>query len=61
MAGSGTVSVCAVEEAIIALVRLHQSYTFQLTNKLSREPLQLKQTLTITPKEGVPVTVISRK
>ena len=55
-----TVSVCAVEEAIIALVRLHQRYTFQLTDKLLKEPIELKQNLTVSPKEGVLVSVIPR-
>ena len=56
-------SLCdyAVEEAIIALVRLYQSYTFRLPNKLLTEPLEVTQVRTITPKDGLPVTVIKRK
>lgn len=50
----------AVEEAIIALVRLHQKYTFMLSDKLMTQPLELKQGITISPKGGLPVTVVSR-
>lgn len=50
----------AVEEAIIALVRLHQKYTFTLSDKLMTQPLELKQGITISPKGGLPVTVVSR-
>ena len=50
----------AVEEAIIALVRLHQSYTFKLSEKLLASPLEVKQGITISPKGGLPVTVVQR-
>ncbi len=50
----------AVEEAIIALVRLHQKYTFTLSDKLMTQPLELKQGITISPKGGLPVTVLPR-
>lgn len=50
----------AVEEAIIALVRLYQNFTFKLSEKLLTRPLEVKQGLTMSPKEGVPVTVIRR-
>lgn len=50
----------AVEEAIIALVRLYQDYTFQLSDKLLSAPLEVKQSLTMSPKGGVPVTVQRR-
>ncbi len=49
-----------VEEAIIALVRLHQSYTFKLSDKLMTEPLEVKQGITMSPQGGVPVTVVRR-
>lgn len=50
----------AVEEAIIALVRLHQNYTFKLSEKLLSDPLEVKQGITMSPKGGVPVTVVQR-
>ena len=50
----------AVEEAIIALVRLHQRYTFKLSEKLLTGPLEVKQGLTMSPKGGLPVTVMRR-
>lgn len=52
--------LAAVEEAILALVRLHQTYTFKLSEKLLTSPLEVKQGLTMSPKGGVPVTVILR-
>ncbi len=55
-----TCSVCAVEEAIIALVRLYQTYTFKLPSDLLQHAIEVKQTLTISPKNGVPVTVVQR-
>ena len=50
----------AVEEAIIALVRLNQDYTFQLSDKLLSASLEVKQSVTMSPKGGVPVTVQRR-
>lgn len=50
----------AVEEAIIALVRLYQRYTFTLPDKLLTGPLEVKQGITMSPKHGVPVTVVRR-
>ena len=50
----------AVEEAVIALVRLYQTYTFNLSDKQLTGPLEVKQTVTVTPKDGVKVTVIPR-
>lgn len=50
----------AVEEAIIALVRLYQKYTFTLSDKLMTQPLELKQGITISPKGGLPVTIVLR-
>ena len=50
----------AVEEAIIALVRLHQDYTFKLSEKLLASPLEVKQGITMSPKGGLPVTVVQR-
>ena len=55
----GTVAA-AVEEAIIALVRLYQNYTFKLSEKLLTSPLEVKQGITMSPKGGLPVTVIKR-
>ena len=66
MSGSCNVWCCnpscgtAVEEAIIALVRLHQIYTFKLSEKLLSNPLEVKQGITMSPKGGVPVTVVQR-
>ncbi|DBA69441.1 TPA: hypothetical protein ACH3X2_012787 [Trebouxia sp. C0005] len=51
----------ALEEAIIALVRLYQTYTFKLSGELLQHALEVKQTITISPKNGVPVTVVQRK
>lgn len=50
----------AVEEAIIALVRLYQRYTFELSEELLAGPLEVKQGITMSPKHGVPVKVIRR-
>lgn len=50
----------AVEEAVIALVRLHQRYTFKLSEKLLTGPLEVKHGLTMSPKGGLPVTVMRR-
>lgn len=49
-----------MEEAIIALVRLYQKYTFKLSEKLLTSPLEVKQGITMSPKGGVPVTVVQR-
>lgn len=49
----------AVEEATIALVRLYQNFTFQLSENCV-EPLDLKQAITMAPKDGVPVYVTQR-
>jgi hypothetical protein len=54
------VVVCAVEEAIIALVRLYKTYTFKLSRDLLQHALEVQQTITISPKNGVPVTVVQR-
>ena len=54
-----TIFWCAVEESIIALVRLYQQFTFQLSENCS-EPLQLTQGITLSPKGGIPVYVIQR-
>ncbi|KAL3139153.1 hypothetical protein ABBQ32_005937 [Trebouxia sp. C0010 RCD-2024] len=50
----------ALEEAIIALVRLHQRYTFKLSQQLLTSPLEVKQGITMSPKHGIPVTVVQR-
>ncbi|KAL3139154.1 hypothetical protein ABBQ32_005938 [Trebouxia sp. C0010 RCD-2024] len=50
----------ALEEAVIALVRLHQRYTFKLSEKLLTGPLEVKHGLTMSPKGGLPVTVMRR-
>lgn len=49
----------AVEEAIIALVRIYQSMTFQLADSCP-EPLDLRQGITVAPKGGIPVKVMLR-
>lgn len=49
-----------MEEAIIALVRLHQNYTFKLPDRLLTSPLEVKQGITMSPKGGLPVTVLQR-
>ena len=49
-----------MEEAVIALVRLHQNYTFKLSEKLLSSPLEVKQGITMSPKGGLPVTVVQR-
>ena len=51
----------AVEEAIIALVRLYQRYTFDLSQELLTGPLEVKQGITMSPKHGVPVKVVLRQ
>ena len=48
-----------MEEAIIALVRLYQQFTFQLSENC-REPLDLKQGITMAPRGGVPMYVTHR-
>ena len=45
-----------MEEAIIAIVRLYQRYTFVLDGKLLTRPVELRQGITVSPKE-VPVKV----
>ena len=50
---------CAVEEATITLVRLYQQFIFCLSDKCA-EPLDLRQAITMGPKDGVPVHVIRR-
>ena len=52
--------VCAVAEGVIALVRLYQTYTFKLPCDLLQHELEVQQTLTISPKNGLPVTVVQR-
>ena len=62
-----TSAVCAdfgvccsvVEEAIIALVRLYQQFTFELSENC-QEPLDLKMGITMGPRGGVPVYVRQR-
>ncbi len=53
-------SICcsAVEEAIIALVRLYQQFT--LLSENCQEPLDIKQGITMAPRGGVPVYVRQR-
>lgn len=50
---------CAVEEATITLVRLYQHFTFRLSETCA-EPLDLRQAITMAPKNGVPVYVTHR-
>lgn len=49
----------AVEESIIALVRIYRELTFQLADSCP-EPLDLKQGITVAPKGGIPVRVLQR-
>ena len=53
--------VCIVEEAIIALARLYQTYTFELPDRLLNGPVEVKQVRILSPKAGVPVTVVQRR
>lgn len=48
----------ALQEAKIALVRLYQRYTFELTP--GQIPLKVQQNLTLSPKGGVYVRVHER-
>ena len=48
-----------LQEAKITLVRLFQQYTFEL--KPGQEPLELRNTITLSPKLGVIVKPIPHK
>jgi len=48
-----------VEEAIIALVRLYQQFTLELSENC-HEPLDIKMGITMAPRGGVPVYVRQR-
>ncbi|GBF96779.1 cytochrome P450 [Raphidocelis subcapitata] len=48
----------AMQEAVLALVRLFQAYTFELSP--GQVPLKLRQGLTLSPAEGVWVTPVAR-
>ncbi len=48
-----------VEEAIVALVRLYQQFTFELSESC-QEPLDIKMGITMAPRGGVPVYVRQR-
>ena len=48
-----------MQEAKITLVRLFQQYTFEL--KPGQEPLELRNTITLSPKNGVIVKPIPHK
>ena len=50
---------CAVEEAVIALVRIYQSFTLS-TSHNKEEHLELVQAVTMSPKGGMPMQVIAR-
>ena len=52
-------TVAPVQEAKIMLVRLFQRYTFGL--KPGQEPLELRNTITLSPKNGVIVKPIPHK
>ena len=52
-------AVVPVQEAKITLVRLFQRYTFEL--KPGQDPLELRNTITISPKNGVIVKPIPHK
>ena len=49
----------ALQEAKITLVRLFQQYTFEL--KPGQEPLELRNTITLSPKKGVIVKPVPHK
>ena len=49
----------ALQEAKITLLRLFQQYTFEL--KPGQEPLELRNTITLSPKKGVIVKPIPHK
>ncbi len=51
--------ILAVEETIIALVRIFQSLTFKLSDSCA-EPLELRQGVAMTPKGGIPFHVFQR-
>lgn len=53
------ISSAALQEAKITLVRLFQQYTFEL--KPGQEPLELRNTITLSPKKGVIVKPIPHK
>ena len=53
------IAVAPVQEAKITLVRLFQQYTFEL--KPGQEPLELRNTITLSPKNGVIVKPIPHK
>jgi len=48
-----------MQEAKITLVRLFQQYTFEL--KPGQEPLALRNTITLSPKNGVIVRPVPHK
>jgi cytochrome P450 len=51
----------ALEEAIIALARLYQRYTFELGQELQKQDqLEIRSGITIAPKIGLPVKVLLR-
>ena len=52
-------TVAPVQEAKITLVRLFQQYTFEL--KPGQEPLELRNTITLSPKNGVITKPIPHK
>lgn len=49
---------CCLQEAKIALVRLYQDQTYQL--QPGQVPLALQQNITLSPRNGVWVTVVPR-
>lgn len=49
----------AREEALITLVRMYQQYTFEL--EPGQVPLELRSTITISPKGGVQCRVLRRR
>jgi hypothetical protein len=50
--------LCALQEAKIALVRLYQDQTYRL--QPGQVPLALQQNITLSPRNGVWVTVVPR-
>ena len=50
----------AVQEVAIALVRLHQRFTFELAPELQTGDLELTFNITFKPKGGLPMTLKPR-
>ena len=53
-----SVKVCPVQEAKTTLARLYQRFTFEL--EPGQVPLEIRNTITISPKHGVHVRALPR-